>query len=421
MEKEQLLKMNNHSTNVPDLAEQKQAEEALHRRAEQFRTLAENSPDVIARFNRELQYVYINRAVEQIRGVPPEVIIGKNIAELGLPEEVYRLWEQKLKHVFETGEKTVTEYSLPSTKGLGYYQAYAVPEYGEDGSIQSVIAVTRDITELKRSEEERTKLLVQEQAAAQALTALNQLKDLFISVASHELRSPLTAAKGYIQLVQRSLGRQLQNQSGPDEPVVTKNLESLGLVSYQLDRMEMLINQLLDFSRMQNNKLELHYSAGANLAGLVRRVVEQQQRVTPDHRLHFNSTEETLSADFDEARLEQVLTNLITNAVKYSPAETTVTIRIEKQISPPTPDSPFPNATEVVISVQDEGYGIPPEDQLHIFERFYRARNGETRAEGLGLGLYISHEIVVQHGGRIWLESRPEQGSTFYFSLPLAS
>jgi PAS domain S-box-containing protein len=264
---------------------------------------------------------------------------------------------------------------------------------------------------------ENTWLYRQAQALGQAQAELNQLKDLYLSVASHELKAPLTAAKGYVQILQRGLLKQLQNhapsEGDPSAQAFAKNLRSIETILYQLDRMNGLINTLHSFSSIQNGKLELNYAKDADLLALIARVVEQQQQTTTDHSLIIQTKESTVTGSYDEARLEQVLTNLISNAIKYSPSNTTVTVGIEYNQA----DS---DSSEAIIWVRDQGYGIGPEDQAHIFEQFYRARSQETsKVVGLGLGLYISHQIVVQHSGRMWLESQVGEGTTFYFSIPV--
>ncbi len=765
-----------------DITERKLAEEELARRKQQFETLAENSPDIIARVNRQLKHVYINSGIERVTGISPETFIGKTNRDLGMPDELCELWDENLLSVFETRRETTMEFTFDSSTGRQFYQSRLVPEFGPDGEVEYVLSTARNITQLKQTEEERTQLLLREQdlrqkaeqavmrtnqlqtvtaALAQALTPgqvaevivaqgvaalgafagsiviltpsgtelevlratgypeelvqswqrfpldtptpisdivrngeliviesleeniqhypltvqvlagkveagslaaiplvvdgrrlgglglnfkdfrlfsqqdrefmltlgqqcaqalertrlyeaekqarekaeiaqkrlaflanasvslgasldyqeiistlarliipaladwcvliltekdnqpellrvahanpakeqlleemlqrypnppavslkvietgqpfllsqvseehlenifpnkehreivrslgagsvlstslivrgkvigmigitsatpgyyteadvpllqelarriaasldnavlyqqvqqavqtqeeLNQLKDLFISVATHELRNPLAAAKGYVQLLQRRFSRQIENPSVSQEELIAslgKNVEVLGTTVYQLDRMEGLLKQLVDFSRVQNKKLELSYNREANVVSLAQRVVEQQQRSFPDHFLSVETSQEAIIADFDEARLEQVLTNLVNNAIKYSPAQTNVIVGVEKRPLEPTSD-----AVEAVVWVRDEGYGISPEDQARIFERFYRSRSGATgKVEGLGLGLYISQEIVAQHGGRMWLESVPGKGSTFYFSIPL--
>ena len=143
---------------------------------------------------------------------------------------------------------------------------------------------------------------------------------------------------------------------------------------------------------------------------LARRVVENYQGITK-HEIRINSEEKVIEGTYDTGRIEQVLTNLISNALKYSPDSEPVLITIKRQSCSPS---------EVIVSVKDNGSGICAEAQPHIFERFYRAPGAKKgKADGLGLGLYISHEIVAKQGGRLWLESEPGHGCTFSFALPL--
>jgi signal transduction histidine kinase len=168
-----------------------------------------------------------------------------------------------------------------------------------------------------------------------------------------------------------------------------------------------MIKEMLDITRIHSEQFELKNTRNVNIVELVQRVVEQQN-VTTDHEITVETKQEEVQVNCDEAHIEQVLSNLISNAVKYSPDEKPVVVSIES------------SGDEVIVAVRDEGHGMSEEQQAHIFERFYRAHSEENdTVEGLGLGLYIAHEIVIKHGGRIWLESKPGQGSTFYFSLPL--
>jgi signal transduction histidine kinase len=176
-----------------------------------------------------------------------------------------------------------------------------------------------------------------------------------------------------------------------------------------------LVDQLLNFSRIQNKQLELKYSPDLNLNQLIQRVIEQHRQNPQSHNFAVQLPDQSLFGSFDAGRIEQVLDNLINNALKYSPAETTVTVGLEA--SRPT-DTDL--SIKALIWVRDEGFGISKEAQEHIFDRFYRVRTRQTAGvEGLGLGLYVSNEIVRQHGGHMWLESQPGEGSTFYLSLPL--
>jgi signal transduction histidine kinase len=230
---------------------------------------------------------------------------------------------------------------------------------------------------------------------------LNQLKDDFLSLASHELRTPLTALLGNAQLLERHLKRQGTETTSEQARHVLDN------VIYQVHRLSQLIDEMVDMTRIRGDVLELHTHENVNMVALVRRVIEQFAN-TANRALKLESSEESITGNWDEARLEQVLNNLVSNAIKYSPSDKPVVIGVQQQ------------PAEVIVWVRDEGRGISEEDLPHIFDRFYRSNNGnDEQVEGLGLGLYIAHEIIVQQRGRMWVESKPGEGSTFYFSLPI--
>lgn len=251
----------------------------------------------------------------------------------------------------------------------------------------------------------------QAQEAIQAQRELDHLKDQFLSIASHELRTPLTTIKGYSQILQRDLNRREANQPNGSAASL-REVRILNNVVNQVGRMENLVSEMLDVSRIQSGQFELKRSPDLDLNEVVRCVVEQQQDAANDHPLLFQPASVRLTGNWDEGRLEQVLNNLINNALKYSPAGEPVVVGLY----------PAENAAEVVTWVRDQGIGISPEHQAHIFDRFYRARTPmNVNVDGLGLGLFICHETISQHGGRMWLESVLGQGSTFYFSLPLST
>lgn len=251
---------------------------------------------------------------------------------------------------------------------------------------------------------DNARLYQESQEAVRIQQELDYLKNLFLSTATHELRTPLTSIRGFAQMVSRSL----RNYAVEPNEIINRNIRSIEVIVEQVDRMNALIAQLLDFSRLHNEQFALNLSDNINLVDIIQRVIEQYSAVTINHTLDVNLPNYAVIGTWDEFRLEQVLNNLIGNAIKYSPPQTQVSIGLQ----------PVPN-NEVIISVNDQGYGISEEDQRHIFDRFYRVRNKETKkVDGLGLGLYITTEIVQKHGGRIWLESEIDKGTTFYVALP---
>jgi signal transduction histidine kinase len=249
----------------------------------------------------------------------------------------------------------------------------------------------------------------QAQEAIQTQLELDRHKDHFLSIASHELRTPLTTIKGYSQILQRNLGRQEAGKAstglaGSREVRILNNIVS------QVGRMDALISEMLDVSRIQSGQFDLNLGNQVDLNELARRVVEQQQDAAPDHPLALQPARTNLTGNWDEARIEQVLNNLINNALKYSSPSQPVEIGLTQGDRP----------DEGLVWVRDQGIGISPEHQAHIFDRFYRARTPmNVNVDGLGLGLFISYETITRHGGRMWLESELGKGSTFYFALPL--
>ena len=260
----------------------------------------------------------------------------------------------------------------------GSYVAAGVtyaPLFDREGRLVNLIANVRDITRFREAEE---------------------LKSTFISIISHELKTPVALIKGYAETLLREDARW-------DAATVR---DSLNVILEESDRLAELIENLLDASRLQAGGLKLNL-AEVPLDRLAARLVEKFQTQSDKH---------TLSAEFppdfplvlgDEARLTQVLSNLLSNAIKYSPNGGRVIVR--GVVSP----------NQVTISVSDEGPGIVAADLPHVFQRFYRADSDLTkRVKGTGLGLYLAKAVVEAHGGRIWAESTPGQGTTFLFTLP---
>jgi len=256
--------------------------------------------------------------------------------------------------------------------------------------------------------------ITQQTRAREEMERLNRLKDEFLSLASHELRTPLSSILGNAQLLQQDLKRQMQTTSKDESgKTTTQGLDqqesnTLDRIISQARRMNKLIDEMLDITRIRSEVFELKKQEHVDIVALVRLVVEDYA-ASSDHPISLETSLKSLAITCDEARVEQVLNNLMGNAIKYSPPGKPVVAGIEQGQS-----------NEVIVWVRDQGPGISQEEQAHIFDRFYRAHAyGNPGVEGLGLGLYIAHEIVNRHGGRMWLASKPEAGSTFYFSLPL--
>lgn len=376
-----------HGVEVTEQVQGRKSSEAL---AEQFRFLADNIPQVVwkAKANGDIEFFnqhwlnYTGLSLNDTKDWGWEQIIHPDDLEENL-----RVW----KHSLSTGTPFEFEHRFRRFDGAyRWHLGRGLPMRDEQGNIVMWIGTNADIDDQKR---------------------LNEQKDQFLSTASHDLRTPLTSIKGYSQILQRQFAQQLAQNTDPKlESFLNKGSRSLEAVLRQTNRMSELINRLLEFSRIGAEKLELNYSYGVDLVQYVRQVVEQQTITADEHFISLDTPSTPLVTAFDEARLEQVLNNLISNAIKYSPPGTSITIGIEQSDAP---------QAAAIVWVRDEGVGISPEQQAHLFERFYRVPAEQAQSpDGLGLGLYISSEIIKQHGGRIWLESAAGKGSTFYFSLP---
>jgi signal transduction histidine kinase len=273
-------------------------------------------------------------------------------------------------HLYVEGDLFRDVNSPPLPVGITYS-----PLLSADGQLLNVIAMLRDITRFRQAEE---------------------LKSTFISIISHELKTPVALIKGYVSTLRR--------EDADWDPAIVQ--DSLMVIEEEADHLTGLIENLLDASRLQAGGLPIKRS-DLNLPLLAGQLVERFQNQSMSHTLVSD-----FPADFpillaDETRIGQVLSNLISNAMKYSPQGGE--IRISGQVRP---DS-------VIVCVSDQGSGIAAEDIPHIFDRFYRAPEMARQTKGAGLGLYLARAIVEAHGGRIWVDTESGKGARICFSLPM--
>jgi two-component system, OmpR family, sensor histidine kinase VicK len=224
-------------------------------------------------------------------------------------------------------------------------------------------------------------------------------KNDFIAMASHELKTPLTSLKAYVQLLETKL-------TPITDPFVKTALLKAG---NQINKMTALIHGFLDLSRLEPGKLQLK-RAVFDINKLVEESISDSRIITSSHALHFEP-QGIININADREKIGQVISNFISNAIKYSPKGSQVKLRAE-----------VVDGGCVNISIADEGIGIKPRDQEKIFQRFYRVDDDDKKhISGFGIGLYLSSEIIQRHKGKIWVQSTPGKGSAFYFSLPTAS
>ena len=238
------------------------------------------------------------------------------------------------------------------------------------------------------------------------LKELDRMKSQFLSIASHELKTPITAMSGFLQVALRRVRRLGEGEAAAPVAEGLRGItEQLEVVYRQTGKLARLVDELLDVSRIQTGRIEFRYG-DVDLSELANEVATRMQLTTTTHEITVRrDSENVVTADRDH--LEQVLNNLLTNAIKYSPTGGAITIDVR------------PDDGGVRVSVTDQGIGIPEKELEAIFGLFYRSPDRAARdAAGMGLGLYISKEIVVRHGGRIWAESGGVKGSTLNVVIP---
>ncbi|BDG08168.1 sensor histidine kinase [Anaeromyxobacter paludicola] len=350
----------------------------LRRIERQMRAVVDSMSDGVLVVDRDLRVVAANPAAAELLGHPPQDLL-RNLSELagggrlrdedGKPIPLERLSTRRAL----AGESVHYEarYLRPDGREV-FLRVSTAPVRGEEqGPVRLTVAVLRDRTEEKRFED---------------------LREEFFSTAAHEFKTPLAVVKAYAQLISKR-----QESERP----------ALQTVIRQVERLNRLVQHLLEVSRFRLGNAELRRTA-FDLVPLADEVVQRMQAVASGHRLRFHPCP-AAPVNADRERVEQVLVNLIDNAVRFSPegGDVDATVRVTEG--------------QAVVSIRDRGLGIPADRQPHVFERFYRAHAGTSEDYGgLGVGLEMSREIVARHGGRIWFESEPGEGSTFSFSLPLA-
>lgn len=349
---------------------QKWAENALRESEEKFRLIASNSPDVMFHQDRDLRYTWWLNAPHSIT---EQMVVGKTDFELLEGERAEVVTKAKLE-ALETGNVVRAEVSLSVNEEDRVFDAIYHPRFDQDGNICGIFGYARDITERKKLERQREE---------------------YLSLVAHDLRSPLSVV----------LGRAGMIQQGAEKPTWVR--DNARAIAASANRMNDMIRDLLESVRLESGLLQLRI-APLSLWELLTelRVRMSQSEDNPAFDLGDPLERPVVLADPD--KLERVLVNLVSNAIKHSPQGTKITVRVERQ----------PGCA--VVSVMDNGEGIPATELPYIFDRFYRAKESR-RTGGLGLGLYIAKTLVEAQGGRIWAESEVGRGSVFCFTLPLAS
>lgn len=356
---------------------------ALRLRERQLHTLAENTPDILSRFDRRLRHVYVNQAATLATGLSKEEFVGRTHREIGIPAQLCGEWEEALRLTFTDGQRREIAFAYPGPQGTRYYAALLIPEAG-DGTIETVLSVAHDVTESKRS--------------AQILEDANRRKDEFLAMLAHELRNPLAPIRNASEILARKL-------SG--DPQMRK---TVNLVKRQVTHLARLVDDLLDVSRITEGRIELR-RAPQELAPILAQARESVEPLIREkrHMLLVSSSDEPLYVNGDHARLVQSVANVLTNAAKYTDPGGEIRLELQREDAHAT------------IRVSDTGIGIPRELVPRVFDLFVQGDRSLDRSQGgLGIGLSVVKRLIEMHDGSVSAFSEgPGQGSVFEIRLPL--
>jgi len=363
-------------------AERTAAQTKLAEEHARLAAVADATQDSIFVKDLKGRYVLVNRAYARLLGQSPDAIIGKRDEEF-FPADVARGLRASDRSAARSDEGSMYEETLLVNGERRVFLSAKAP-YRVDGQLAGSVGIACDITERKQDE--------------QRLRDAVHARDEFLSIASHELRTPIAALSLQVTGLQRAL-----SADGPVAPGRDNPMQRVDRTVRQLGRLTRLVEDLLDVSRISAGRLQLRLET-FDLAVLVHEVVGglREQGAHAGCTLHVSA--ESVEGSWDRSRMEQVVTNLLTNAIKYG-AKKPIYVTVEG------------TATTARIEVRDEGIGIAPEDRERIFERFERVATEDQRMS-LGVGLFIAREVVQAHGGAIRVDSAPGQGSTFSVEVP---
>ncbi len=362
---------------IQDLTDWKQMETSLRYNEERFRLLIQNASDIITVFSADGTIRYESPAIENVLGFKPEENIGKNInRDSHVHPDDRHIISGLLKMVIAHPRENINgEFRFRHADGSYRIIDGIFRNFLDDEKINGIIGTYRDITERK---------------------SLEIHKEEFIGIASHELKTPVTSIKAYTQILEAAFLKANDHKSAG---LLTK-------MNRQVDRLTTLITDLLDYTRLEGGKLKFRKEK-YNLNDLILEVTEEMQRTTTQHSI-VKKMGKPVKLMGDRLRTGQVLTNLLNNAIKYSPHANKIVVSTKS-------DSGI-----VTVCVQDFGIGIDEYLQEKVFDRYFRVSKPTFNSiSGLGLGLYIAAEFIKRQGGNIWVKSKQGKGSTFCFSLPL--
>lgn len=344
----------------------------LHQRINEIRFLADAMPQKVWTAKPDGDIEYFNVQWSAYTGLSTTETVHNAWAKVIHPDDIGETIK-RWNHCLDSGSDFEIQHRIMG-KNMEYcwHLTRAKAQRDTDANILLWVGTSTDIEEQKK---------------------LEHKKDEFIGIASHELKTPLTSIKAYVQLLKRT-----------EDPALSKIY--IEKANTYIDKLQGLISELLDVSKIQSGKLELNEEI-FDYESLLHDTIEGMQYIQRSHKIIKKGDEAPKFVKADKGRIEQVIINLIDNAVKYSPDSDKIIITTAI------------SGGHVITSIQDFGIGIPNDQRDKIFDRFFRVNNLKPTFAGLGIGLYICSEIVRRHEGKIWVESEVNNGSTFNFTLPL--
>ncbi len=368
------------------------SEKTVRESEKRLKAFLRQGPDAVIIINEYQDILEWNPKAEAIFGFSQKEVTGKTLTETIIPLQHREAHLNGMQHFLKTSNGPILNKTVEITA-----LHKSGKEFDINLSISNVkiddgwlfIAFLSDISERKKTEE----ALIRKEAELLQSKILEEEKDQFISIASHELKTPITTIKAYTQLTLM--------MCGDNHVSLRKNLLKIDQFSNKLN---LLLNELLDVSKINLGQLNLSKTE-ISFNIFLPDIINSIQQITK-HRIILDENV-SVQIQADPLRLEQVITNMVSNAAKYSPGKNHIIVRS------------FIHENEIVVSCTDFGIGIASVHSEQIFNRFYRVDNSTTKFSGFGIGLYVSKEIIKQHGGKMWVESSEGEGSIFYFSLPL--
>lgn len=363
-----------------DITERKRAEQALRESQERrFRELMEASSDLIWEIDPEARYTYLSPRALDMLGYTPSELIGRSLLEM-MPEAEAQRAEKLLRAYAARRQpfKAFENAQRHKNGSLLVLESSGVPFFDDEQRFCGYRGIARDVTERKQAD---------------------RFREEYVSLVSHDLRSPLSVIVGQAGSLKKTLTKKGMEREATSSEALLRNAR----------RMTRMLDELADSVRLESGRMQMRRQP-TDLPALACDFTTRVFGTTEEReRIQLSSESALPLVPLDADRIERVLANLISNALKYSTPGSPVRVRVERR------------GDEAVVSVSDEGPGIAPGELARMFERFYRSPTSQKRAEGLGLGLYISRLIVEAHGGRVWAKSELGKGSTFGFSLPLGA